>query len=179
MIFRRQMAGVALFIWLTLAIPNLTPARGAGTLPQVCQEPHPERAGKFELGILYQTVIPSGLVGFDKTIPAYGPVVGFPLWGHTFQVAGLYGSQAGLNVYLLETSMRFGISMPYFNGFVLAGAHYLRYSQDVTVQGAAGANAGLGLALALGSGFEVHLGLRAYIQRRTMIAMGGGFSFLL
>jgi hypothetical protein len=148
----------------------------------ICESPASSRGKRFEIGLRYQSLIPSGLPDFTTTLPVLGPVLGMPLLGGTLQVQGVWGGNGvtGLSLYLVETNYRRELMTPFFHAFVLVGAHYLHYGYPggTTLDGP-GVNAGIGLAFAMGEGFELSGALKAYLQNRTLLSFGGGFSFLL
>lgn len=171
---------------LLLAVLLIFSAKGGEAANSI---PSPEcgvitspRGERFEVGLVYSALIPSGLPDFNITLPIYGPVLGVPLFGGTLQLQGATGSDSGtgLTLYLAEATYRLEMSIPYFNSFALVGAHILHYSASggVTHQGV-GANFGIGLSFLMGRGFEMAFSLRTYVQQRSTISFGGGFSFLL
>ncbi len=145
-----------------------------------CAEIASPRGERFELGLLYQSLIPSGLPDLNVTMPVFGPVVGVPLFGGTLQWQAVYGSDTGVSLYVAETTYRIEIPNPYVNLFGLFGAHYLYYSVlNHPSRGKFGTQFGLGASFMMGSSFEMAFTLRTYIQQRSTITFGGGFSFLL
>jgi hypothetical protein len=152
----------------------------AAAVPKECGTTESPRGERFEIGMLYQALIPSGLPGLTRTVPIYGPILGVPLLGGTLQVQGVFGSDSSinLNLTLLEATYRVEIEFPYFNAFALFGAPYLRYAQTTT-HAAFGANLGVGISFLMGKNLELSLALRTYLQQRSTISFGGGFSFLL
>lgn len=159
-------------------------ARGAETPPPLtaapCTEIASPRGERFELGLLYQSLVPSGLPNLNVTMPVFGPVVGLPLFGGTLQFQAVYGSDTGVSLYLAETTYRVEIPSPYVNLFALFGAHFLHYSVlNQPSFGRFGTNFGLGASFMMSRTFEMAITLRTYIQQRSTITFGGGFSFLL
>ncbi|MBY0371645.1 hypothetical protein K2X33_13245 [bacterium] len=146
----------------------------------ICKEKVSERGKSFELGLVYQSLLPSGLPDLKKPEPVYGAVVGIPLYVGTLQIQGSFGGSGGLALYLAEANYRLEMPTPYFNAFALFGAHYLHYVPvSSTQRGAPGATIGLGMALLLDESFELVLGLKTYLQKRSTISFGLGFSFLI
>lgn len=159
-------------------------ARGAENPPTPeaapCIQFASPRGERFELGLLYQSLVPSGLPNLNVTLPVFGPVVGVPLLGGTLQFQAVYGSDTGVSLYLAETTYRIEIPSPYVNLFALLGAHYLHYSVlNSPSFGKFGTNFGVGASFMMGRSFEMAFTLRTYIQQRSTITFGGGFSFLL
>ncbi len=105
-----------------------------------------------------------------------------PIFGGTLQIQGLAtpDTLAGQSLYLAESNFRLEIDTPFLHLFALMGAHFLHYRLTTgAAQAGFGINLGIGTALSLGRGFELSLAIRTYIQQRTMVTFGGGFSFLL
>jgi hypothetical protein len=154
----------------------------AVTSPPACPEIANPRGQFFEIGLVYQSLIPSGLPDFTKTQVAFGGVLGFPFLKGTLQLQATGGgdTNTGFSLYLAESSYRFEIPTPFANLFLWAGGHFLYYQLGhQPVHRGVGAHFGLGTAFLMGKGFEVSLSLKTYIQQRTMVSLGGGFSFLL
>jgi hypothetical protein len=148
----------------------------------LCEAPQSSRGKRFEIGLVYQSLLPSGLANWVAAVPTIGPVFGAPLFGGTLQLQGGTGSDPGsqLTLYVVEAAFRVELETPFFQAFGAFGAHLLHYG----VAGAApsqspGGNFSLGLSTVLGEGFELSLGVKAYFQSRTIISFGGGFSFLI
>lgn len=173
----RKLSQIVCALGLSLSVNGF-----ASTTPEICGEIQTSRGERIELGLIYQSLIPSGLPDFSRTLPAYGGVFGIPLFGGTLQLQALATADAlaGQSLYLAESNFRLEMETPFVHLFALFGAHFLHYR---LTSGAAhagfGANFGIGTALALGKGFELSLAIRTYIQQRTMVTFGGGFSFLL
>lgn len=146
-----------------------------------CGVPTPSRGKKFELGLLYYVLVPSGLPDLTRTVPITGAVIGVPVFHGTLQLEGFFGSDPtdSLDLQMAEANYRLEVEIPYFNLFALFGAHYLHYTKATTPHSGFGANTGIGVSFLMGQNFELALSLRAYIQQRTTIGVGGGFSYLL
>lgn len=149
--------------------------------PKECATLTSPRGHRYEIGLLYQAIIPSGLPDLSRTIPVYGPIVGVPVLGGTVQLQTVWGSDdsAGISLNLVEANYRLEIEIPFLNVFALFGAHYLRYTLATTTHAGFGANLGIGLSFLMGKNFEVSLSLRTYLQQRSTVSFGGGFAFLL
>jgi hypothetical protein len=174
MIRRQPLAvfGLALLLSVTSAATSLPP-KECGTLAS-------PRGQSYEIGLVYAAIIPSGLPDLTRTIPVYGPVLGFPILGGTVQLQSVWGTDrdTNLSLMLIETNYRLEIEIPFFHVFGLFGAHYLRYSQTTEHSGF-GANLGIGLAFLMGKNFELSFSLRTYLQQRSTVSFGGQFAFLL
>ncbi len=157
-------------------------ASEAATDGALCQGPVSNRGKRFEVGLVYQSLLPSGMVNWTAAVPTIGLVLGAPLFGGTLQLQGGTGSEPSrqLTLYVVEMAFRLELKTPFFSGFGALGAHLLHYGVAGAVPSQSpGANFALGLSTALGEGFDVSLGVKAYFQSRTIISFGGGFSFLL
>ncbi len=152
----------------------------AATTAKACPEPFASRGNEFEIGFVYQSLIPSGLPDINSPVVVLGAVLGVPVLGGTIQLQGGTGQQSPLSLYLLETTYRLELPTPYFSTFVLAGAHFLYYAIEAgALRRNLGATVGLGVSLMMGRDFELSFTLRTYIQQRSTIGFAGGFSFLL
>jgi hypothetical protein len=172
MIRRQALAGS----WLALLLS--VSAFASSLTPKECGSLQSPRGNSYEIGLVYQAIIPSGLPDLTRTIPVYGPVLGFPFLGGTIQAQSVWGSDGGVSLTLVETNYRLEIEIPYFHAFALFGAHYLRYTEANTHEGF-GANLGIGLSFLMGKNFELAFSLRTYLQQRSTVSFGGGFAFLL
>jgi hypothetical protein len=157
------------------------PKEPAAAVTISCPAPLSPRTGAFEVGASYGVLFPSGLVGATQTLPTLSFVLGAPLLGHTVQAQIDYGSTTTVHVLILELNLRWAFDSPFLNSYFITGAHYLNQESD-TVQAssraALGLTAGLGLAFDLGRDLEAHFDLKGFVQNRTTILVGGGFSVL-
>lgn len=147
-----------------------------------CKTPISSRGKRYEVGLVYQSLLPSGLANWVAAVPTIGPVLGIPLFGGTLQLQGGTGNEPTrqLTLYVLEVAYRLELETPFFQAFGAFGAHLLHYGVARSPGLLSlGANFGLGLSTALGEGFDMSLGVKAYFQSRTIVSFGGGFSFLL
>lgn len=148
----------------------------------VCKTPISSRGKRFEVGLIYQSLLPSGLANWVAAVPTIGPVFGIPLFGGTLQIQGGTGNEPTrqLTLYVVETAFRLEMETPFFQAFGAFGAHLLHYGvAGASAVQSPGANFSLGLSTAFGEGFDMSLGVKAYFQSRTIVSFGGGFSFLL
>jgi len=174
------MARPILWLWL-LCFVLLGVGSAQGAAPSECQTLKSTRGERFELGLAIETIVPSGLPDLTASLPLYGVVMGWPIFGGTIELRGGIGGAPSTSLYLAEATYRFDIPSPFLNTFLLLGAHYLTYtvtSVPATHDGF-GANTGLGFSFPLSKSLEVSLGLRVYLQSRSMMTFGGGLSFLL
>ena len=164
-------------VLLALATASL----GATEMPPSCPPQPSDRGQSFELGLVYQSVLPSGLPDFKRTEPTYGGVFGIPILGGTLQLQmSMGGTPNLLTLYLAESNYRLEMETPFFNAFALFGVHYLYYGLNSgTKYGNFGANLGLGVAISMDRNFEMILSVRTYLQRRSTVSFGVGFSFLI
>ncbi len=167
---------LSLFLLLCVATSS---SRAAA--PEVCEVPPSPRGKAFEVGLAYQAIVPSGLPDLTKTLPILGPVLGMPFIGGTLQLQGLFGSDASVttSLSLFEANYRLELEIPFFHLFAFVGCHYLHYKSISTEHDGFGMNFGFGLAFQMGKNLELALSLRTYLQSRSTVSFGGGFSFLL
>lgn len=152
----------------------------AATTAAVCPEPFTARGKEFEIGFVYQSLIPSGLPDIANPVVIIGGVLGAPVIGGTFQLQMGTGQQSPLSLYVLDATFRIDLPTPYFSTFVLLGTHFLYYAiENGAIRRNMGGTVGLGASLMMGRDFEISATLRTYVQARSTISFGGGFSFLL
>jgi hypothetical protein len=136
-------------------------------------------AASTELGLSVQQLIPTHMPEFNSSIPAFGPNILIPLGGDHLRVQGLFAGQNGVTLYMAEAGYYWTVTTPFFMGMVGLGAHYMHYNTIDASYDFVGGNLGVGLSLVMSKSFHVLLEMKGYIQERSMLTAGGGFSFVL
>lgn len=153
------------------------------SLPLLAAETQTKTAVKkrapLEVGLFLYTLLPNGLPEFDMSLTVYGPMFAIPFGPHRLQVHATYGGTDGLSVYTLEPSFKFVLRNPFFRGFAAVGGQLFHYSAGGTSYDHTGANVAFGLIFPMGMNCEWTLIWKSYLQARTLMSFGGGFTFLL
>ena len=145
----------------------------------VCAAESLARTPSYDLGLSLELLLPNRLADFPTTLPAYGLLIGAPIFGHSLQAQGLYGAANGLSLYIFELAYRYEIEVPFFTAFVLAGGHFLHTSYLSTAHDYLGALLGFGLLIPMGKTFELTLAMKVYLPKQSIVSIGGGFTFRL
>ncbi|MBI4403896.1 MAG: hypothetical protein HY537_07040 [Deltaproteobacteria bacterium] len=142
-------------------------------------EVSPGNQSRVQLGVSLALLLPNGLPDFDASMPAFGSTIGLRCGPGSIIVQGLYGSKEGITLYLLESGYQLPLSTPFFDSYVQAGLHHLRYSFASRENAYSGANFGFGFFLFTSKSFVLRLGAQLYFQARSIASICGGFSFHL
>ena len=137
------------------------------------------RRSVYSIGLAAQILFPDRLPDFRTSIPTYGLVASMPVGNHSIQLQGNFGTSNELTVYLFESNFRFHIDTPFVDYFLFAGIHYLYFDYLQDTHWRFGANAGPGIRLKLGENLDGQVILKLYLQDKTILAFGGGLTFLL
>lgn len=176
--------------WSTVAVVRklfLIAAVSSSTLlaaPAPCEVSTLDRENRYEIGLSLQSLYPNGLPNDPANLPVYGPRFGIPFLGNKLYLQTLYGSadpesRGATTVILSEVGYQIPIELPFFVMFAEGGVHYLHYTKLGKSRDMFGGNLGTGLMLPMGKNFKLTLSLKAYLQERAIISLGGGFSILL
>lgn len=149
------------------------PARAAS----VCGDTTLPRA--WQVGLTFQVLLAGNLPDWVNSTSAYGVVGSMPVGDDAIQLQWQYASGNEFNLYLTEVNYRYLIPTPYFRLFALAGAHYLHYGLSGQNHDGPGGNLGIGVLVPLARDLHLSVSLKSYVRERSILSVGGGFTFLL
>ena len=137
----------------------------------------------LELGLSLQYLVPNRLPDFQIPLTAFGPQIAVPISGNEVNLQVLYGGNSGgsetVSLYLAESSYNIKIPTPFFTAFFLGGVHYIHYGYLGNDHEFFGPVAGLGFDFPMAKQFQMGMGMKAYLTRKVMLALGGSFAFIL
>ena len=137
----------------------------------------------IEIGLSAVSLLPSGLPDLGLSIPAYGPLIGVPIFGDFIELQARYGVNQGLSVMHAELDYRFLIPLPLFTFFLTGGVDFLRYNFEVKDVGTRNHQS---FSPMLGAGFQFQvtgsvqalLFHKVYFHEFPLVTQGAGFSYL-
>lgn len=152
---------------------------GSFTLLFAAPEGPKERTHDFELGIGFQSLMPSRLTQFENSLVSYGPVFGINLGGrHSLQAQISYGSIESFSLFLGEINYRFLLRTPFFTSYFSTGPHYLHYEYRKLTTNRIGGQTGLGFLFRTRTGLEIDLKFQTYLSQKPILSLGAKISWL-
>jgi hypothetical protein len=137
------------------------------------------RRSTYSIGLAAQILYPDRLPDFKTSIATYGVVGSVPVGTHAIQVQANYGRSDDLSLYLFEGNFRFNIDTPFIDFFLFAGVHYFHFDYIDNDHWRFGGNGGPGVRMKLGENLDGQVIMKLYLQDKTVVAFGGGITFLL
>ncbi len=145
------------------------------TVTLAAEQPTPQ-PNSFSLGATLQYLVPNQLPDFELPISALGARIGFPIGSDSISLQGCYGSAEFMSsVYILEADYQLNIPTPFFNGFALAGLHYLHYGYLKNDHNYFGPLAGFGFLLNMAENFTMGMHMKGYWTKELLLSFGGSF----